>query len=799
MKSAFVKAVIRNVTRRPGRFLLLLAVSALGAAFFVGIKATADDMRLMADNYYKDTNLYDIHATGMIPDDVRTGDTEDSFLTYTADLFAIDNEDDRRLTRAHALPQGDDPSVNAVELLRGKMPENDTEMVCEEKFMRRLGLELGDTVTLESDGVLSGDTFTVVGTIRSPLYISADRGSSSLGDGHIECYIYLPADAFTLPYYTDLYITLRGTDTVNQLSDEYETLLDNAKDGVEAALDDTGAVYYLTTRGESSTYSAFTRDADRLEAIANVFPLIFYLVAALVALTSMTRMIEEHRTLIGLYKALGYSRFAVGMKYTLYALTAAGLGSVIGFSFGQVFFPNVIWSAYSALYSMSGFTTPHHVDLTSLSSAFSIGALLLVTVLTVRGTLRQRPALLMRPRPPAGGRRILLERVRPIWKRLSFTYKMTARNLFRYKKRLLMTIVGVMGCTALLMTGFGLRDSIGSIGSKQYGEIFTFDLQGVTKESGSSKVRELMEESIEEETGLTGLLWARQETVRLTTAKNSIEEDATLFVLSDPANDMVNLYDRKTGDKLTQTDEGVILTEKLAGRVGVKSGETMTLRDAENNPHTVKVLGICENYIGNFCYMTPGLYQMLWNDPENDTPAWNMFFAELSDQDGSEIAHSLLELPFVLRVGLSETMNTDIGDMVDVLDIVVVVLVLSAAALALVVLLSLTSITITERERELATLKVLGFFPGELAWYVYRENIILTLLGIIAGLFGGVLLHRYIIETIEVDLVSFARDIHPASFLYSAALTFVFAAAVNLIMNIRLKRIDMVGALKSVE
>lgn len=543
-------------------------------------------------------------------------------------------------------------------------------------------------------------------------------------------------------------------------------------------------------------FAGYAQDADRIAAIGLVFPLIFFLVAALVSLTNMTRMVEDDRNLIGLYKALGYGRFTIAAKYLLYAGLSTVIGIVVGIVVGQKLFPWIIFDAYGILYRLPDLVMPYNAAYSFWAAAGALICAVLPAFLVCQTELFSTPASLMRPRAPKEGKRILLERIPFIWKHINFSKKVTCRNIFRYKKRLLMTVVGIAGCTALIFTGFGLRDSIQSIISLQYDEIQKYDMQVSLNDDADEAGRAAVDEILAAQGA--GHIPFLQESVDVTNGQAL--KSATLLVPGDMERfgDFIDLRTRKGHTPLTLDDTGVVITEKLSMLLDVQAGDTVDLRDADNQVYTCRIAGITENYAMHYVYMSDALYtQLTGRQPVN-----NAILCQLSDtSEAAENALStrLLEQECVTSTSFNTGLRQNFSDMISSMDVVIVVLILSAAALAFIVLFSLITINIDERRRELATLKVLGFYDGETAMYIYRENIILTLLGILAGLVAGRLLEAFVVTTVEVDMVMFSRTVNWFNYLIAAAMTAVFALLVNLLMTRVIKKIDMVESMKSVE
>ena len=561
----------------------------------------------------------------------------------------------------------------------------------------------------------------------------------------------------------------------------------------EAQLKQLECKWYVQTRNNNSGYSDYQEDAEKVDAIAQVFPVFFVLIAALVCLTTMTRMVEEERSQIGTMKALGYGKGAVTVKYMAYAVLASLLGSAIGLTVGFQLFPRVITGAYTILYSMPDPVTPFRWDYAAACTAAAVLCTGVSAYAACRRSMQTRPAQLMRPRAPKNGKRVLLERIGFIWNRLSFTYKVTVRNILRYKKRGIMTIIGIAGCTALLLTGFGLRYSITSIAPKQYGEIFVYDAAAMLNEETENY--SALEQMLQEDTEISEHLFVMSRT--LDAGNNGIIKSMSLYVpkQAEGLEKYINLHETN-GKKLTLTNDGVIITEKLANMLELKEGGTVTVYRADGKEIPLKVTGIAENYAMHFIYISPELYQNSFGE----TAEFNMLLLNTAENCNHEtLSQRLIAGGDILGISYTADGAASFIDTMKSLDSIVWVLILSAGALAFIVMYNLVNINVNERLRELATIKVLGFYNKEVSAYIYRENNIAAFLGMLFGLVFGIFLERFVIVTAEVEAVMFATDISAECFLFSALLTIFFTVIVNITLHFRLKKINMVEALKSVE
>lgn len=558
--------------------------------------------------------------------------------------------------------------------------------------------------------------------------------------------------------------------------------------------------WYVYDRSTLIEYSGFGENAERLGAIGRVFPVLFFLVAALISLTSMTRMVEEQRTSIGTMKALGYGKGAIASKYIGYALLATAGGSILGVLVGEKILPYIIVYAYGILYQhLPQILVPYDWGYAAMASGAAMFCTIFATVMACYRELDAQPAVLMRPPTPKNGRRVLLERVGIIWRHLNFTWKSTIRNLMRYKKRFFMTIFGIGGCMALMLVGFGLKDSCYEIAELQYAEIQFYDGSVYLQEDITEEQQESLMEALDKEDQVTKYMEADMRNITLVKGKKERAAYECVFSEVEDIPQFVDFHDRKTKEKYLLSDEGVIVSEKTAKLLGAEAGDTVEIKDEENGNKKVRIAAICENYMGHYIYFTPSCYE----DVYGERPEYNSILFKVEDSctntEMEKIGRNVLKEEGALSVSYTHDIEKQLDDMLRSLNLVIVVLIISAGMLAFVVLYNLNTVNIAERKRELATLKVLGFYNNEVAEYVYRENILLTFLGAVVGAVLGKFLHLFIIETVEVDSAMFGRNINMPSFIYSLVLTVLFSLMINGVMYFKLKRIDMVESLKSIE
>ena len=587
------------------------------------------------------------------------------------------------------------------------------------------------------------------------------------------------------------------TDGEKQLTDAKQQIAD-AKAEIKKI---ENPKWYVQTREDALTeYQGYGDNADRMRSIGKVFPVLFFLVAALISLTTMTRMVEEQRVQIGTMKALGYGKAAIAGKYIGYALIATLGGSIFGVLAGEKILPFIIIYAYMILYKhLPAILVPYHMSYALQASGIAVACTLIATIASCYKELAAEPAELMSPAAPKQGKRILLERIGIIWKHLNFTWKSTVRNLIRYKKRFFMTIFGIGGCMALMVVGFGLKDCIYEIVSLQYEKVQFYDAATYMSDDISEENRQQLHDYLDQNADIKETIEARMQKTDVKSASG--KKTLYLMVPSDneKIEDFLSFHSRTNKDEVysLKKDE-VILTEKMASLLNVKVGDELTIEDEDRGDQTVTVGAICENYMSHYLYLSPEKYEELYGVPaEYNTIIYSV--KDGKDDQIEKIGTKLLSMDGVLNVSYTSSIEGRLDDMLRSLNLVIVVLIVSAGMLAFVVLYNLNNINITERQRELATLKVLGFYDGEVASYVYRENILLTIIGSVVGMVLGNLLHRYIILTVEVEEAMFGRQIHWQSYLYSFLFTVAFSLFVNWVMFYKLKKIDMVESLKSVE
>ena len=902
MKKSVFKDFIREIKGSLGRFFAIMAIVAIGVAFFAGITASSSDMKHSSDSYYDEYNMNDIRilsSIGLTADDMdeisKVDGVKAVYGANTQDVL-VNYDGKENVAHVSSIPVGkssdDDSYINQLRIKDGRLPENDKECVVKYEDTRK-SMQVGDVITFKSgteddiSDTFKDSEYTVVGIVYSPCYVSYDLGSSGIGNGHISYCIYVPDDEFKNDYYTEGYAIIDGAKELDTYSDEYKTMMDKYTDDIkgiskdrldirkqnikdeyakakeekreeilgtirqnvvdtitkhyetyypgmdvsamiepyvtpayekavlqfdfesvyaeydkmmeETLADSDDWEWYVLTRESSYSFRDYESSANRMKAIATVFPLFFIIVAGLVCLTTMTRMVEEQRGLIGTYKALGYGKGTIALKYVSYALAASLVGGIIGCIIGLRLFPYIIYDSWNIIYQLPSITYASHALLSVVAVLSLVLVTLIATLYSCYYELSEEPSVLMRPKAPKSGKKILLEHTF-IWKHMSFTRKVTMRNIFLYKKRFFMTVIGIAGCGALITAGFGIKDSVQSIIDNQYGQIIHYDdILVFNNNADTESIKNVADNIAKDEYYKDSLMdYAYTSDVKVSGQSDDYSTEITVVSNEQDYKDFVTFRSRKDKSELELTDSGVIITEKLAKDLSVKAGDTILIQDDNNKQVSVNVTGVMEMYINNYIFMTSDYFNQVFGY----TPDNNRILGKLTGDDETVQAaigdryltdSSVKSLTFV-KANISRFEN-----MIQSLDLVTWVLIISAGMLAFVVLYNLTNVNISERIREIATIKVLGFYDTEVGEYVYRENIILTLIGGVFGLLLGVALHSYIMTTIELDGVMFGTKINISSFLISYGITILFSLLINLIMYPSLKKIPMVESLKSVE
>lgn len=594
-----------------------------------------------------------------------------------------------------------------------------------------------------------------------------------------------------------------GEKELTEKKAEFETEIADAEkkliDAREELNDIEVAKWYIQDRTGNSAFNSYSQDTENIERIGEVFPIVFFIIATLISLTTMSRMVEEQRVQIGTLKALGYTKAQIMSKYVIYSLLASVVGGLLGATFGLYFFPSVIISMYQMMYELYNIVLEFNVYYTVLGVGIMALCIVGATIYTAYKELASTPAEMMRPKAPKAGKRVLLERIPFIWKRLNFTQKVTIRNMFRYKKRFLMTIIGIAGCTAMILAGFGLKDSVSNVMDFQYVDVYDYDMMIALKNTLTSEETKNLISDFENKEEIEACIpvYMSAEDVK----HNDLKQEAQIVVTNnqEELQKAIRLKDVKTGTKLNLTNDGVILSDKLAELTESKIGDEIILSDSDGNEYKAKVDGITEHYISHYVYMTEEFYNKTFQDIYEPNILLTQYQGELSEEVESKLSEELLLNSKVMAVTLTEYLMTMMDETLESLNLVVYVLIVSAGLLAFIVLYNLSNVNISERIRELATIKVLGFYDKEVYNYVTREIVLLTILGIMLGLVMGSFLSNFILGTCEIGMLRFKKIVLPPSYLYSSLITIVFTYIINFMTYFSLKKIDMIESLKSVE
>lgn len=764
------------------RFISILVIVLLGVGFFAGIKAVAPDMKNTLDDYFDNTNMYDVYITSNygVGDNIIEKLEENYDIEAGYNFDAITTKEEEYATKIISYDKNS--NMNIPKLIKGDMPKLDNEVVIDNDF--REEIKIGDKITIDSP-LVNNKTLTVTGYVESPLYISTERDSTSLLSGMIDYYLYMPVENIISPIKTAAYINLKTEES--RFSKDYEDLVKKAKKDIRKDLKEEkveGQTWYVLDIKSNAGFYQYDQDTERINNVAKVFPLVFFVVAVLICLTTMTRMVEEERGQIGTLKSLGYNDLAIMFKYILYASLATIIGSMIGVIIGYRLLPDLCFEMYKAAYRIGDIKLSYYSSLTFQGMMIALLCTLGATIYTCRKTLKEVPANLLRPIAPSPGKRVLLERINGIWKRLSFSYKVTLRNVFRYKKRFLMTIIGIAGCTGLILAGFGLKDGIEKMVPKQYEEVFNYQATiSLNEEATDETIKK-----IKENNKITDILRAQEETI--TIDNKDTNQSVTLIIPEKDPTGFINLQDRKTKEEYDLND-GLIITEKIANLLEVEEGDTLEFTGT--NSYKEKISHIAENYLFHYAYLSNSSYK---NDTYNSVLIKTK---EMSEEKEKKLANELKEIPGISSISFTSSTRHVFDDTMENFAYISLILIVSAGALAFVVLYNLSSVNISERKRELATIKVLGFYDKEVYQYINRENTILTIIGILLGLGVGNILTIYILKTCEIDTFMFDPTIAPLSYLYAILITASFAILVNIILYFSLKKIDMIESLKSVE
>ena len=819
MKTKLLKHIFMKIKDNYKRFLSLICMAFLGVGFYVGIQSSSPDMLKTLDNFYDENNVYDISVisnVGLTEDDLfklsKIKNVELAINIQEKDTY-LEIEENNYVVKLIEY----NSQMNNVHIKEGRLPKNNNEVSVDYSLLENNNLKLGDNITID------GKKYSIVGNVISPLYFSAERPNSNLGSGKVDYYIYVYNGSLDLEAYSNIYITVKGAKKHLTNSDSYKKLINNVKKDIDLIKDkqqdirydelysdiiETSEMYgisideskfikpkwYIYDRLDNTSYKELINASDNLKKIGNIFPIIFFAISVLVSLISMMRMIEEDRVENGTLKSLGYNSFHITLKYVIYSLLATTIGSSVGAIFGSYMIPNVIWNIYKKIFFIPKFIYLLKSDYNALGLWICILCICGTSVIVCIKNLREVPANLMRPKAPKSGKKILLERINFIWKKLKFSDKITIRNIFRYKSRVITTILGIAGCTSLILAGFGLKDSIKDVIDFQFNNIIKYDKMLMTNESINQIDIEkelLNDDKVENYTNVN--------TQNIKVLFNDEQHEVTMITPDDfnSISKSISLIDLKTNNIIDNIgDNSCIISEKTAKLLDIDVGDKISLLDNDNNKYDIKVSYIIKNYINQYLYINKNTYNNLFNNYKINSILISL---KEEDKNSKEFDKKYISNGYALTIVDIDDIKSSMSDMLSSIDSIVAILIIAAASLAFVVLYNLSNINISERKREIATLKVLGFYDSEVDSYITRENVILTIIGIILGLIGGVYLSYYLISTCEPQFVMFVRSVEIDSYIISALISLCFMVIVNIITHNSLIHINMVESLKNVE
>ncbi len=803
------KNTIRKLKHSFGRYFSLLIIVLIGIGFYAGIQSSVPSIKTLQNDYYNETNLMDLtvrSTLGLTENDLNVlkklssvKRAEGSFTTTV-----LTGED---AIKVHAITK----NVNKYKLEKGRIPQNENECLADSSFYK-----VGDTIEITSeDTPLTQTKFKVVGTIISPLYTGTNYGYTNIGSGKLHSYIYIPKNVFTEDVYTEIYILGNKEDDEVPYSRAYDDFLEDLTDEVEdiqkereeirlneikanlmnaaiaspnklAQIPNIESKWYITNRNSEVTgYSTLENQYFQVTTIATIIPLIFVSIVFLMTSNTMSRMINEERTEMGTFSSLGISNARIILNYLCYVLSGTIIGAIIGYLIGTFFIPPLVYNIFQ--FHIPRLEYYFDIKLFIACLVVAITLMIVVTLWNSYKELKQKPATLLRPASPKSGKTIFLEKIKLFWSKLSFSSKITTRNIFRYKKRVFMTLIGSAGCTCLIFLGFALKDSVNGVGNKQYGEIFKYDnmlvLNNSIKTIENTNIKDMIKNPLLFNQYSNDLKYKKDETL---SAYILIPNNLNTF------KNYFNLLDYKTGNTLKLNNDGVIITPKIADKLELEVGDNLTIQSINGKEKKVKIKGIAENYISNYIYISKDLYENLFNEEIT----YNMI---ASDNNKKTKAKDILNSGSVMTINFSDDLMESANKEIKGLNNIVVLIVIVSSMLALTVLYNLTSINISERQREIATLKVLGFTGRESNEYIYRETLVIVIIGIIVGLIIAVPLHRVITGFIEGDDMMFLKNVNALSFVFASMLTLIFALIMQVVTYFKLKKVDMIESLKSVE
>ena len=816
MKAIF-KMTGRTIRTYFTRFMAILLIVALSAGFFAGLKITTDAMLNTGESYLADQKFYDFRLFSTIGFDKADVEKFENIEgvevaegTYSVDALVRFN-DKVSPFKLHALTE----NTNLISLEAGRMPASNGECLADvDQYTED---DIGKTFTVadeNDDGIksqLEVTEFTIVGLCNSPLYLGLDRGTTTIGSGTVSTFIYAPEEAFSSEVFTEINLTLNESEEI--YSEEYDKLIDKhegeitalaeevVKERYEKLLAENHLTFemaealgleapssYVLTRNENAGFVSFENDTAIIGSVANIFPIFFIAIAILVCVTTMSRMVDEERTQIGTLKAMGFSKGAIMSKYLLYAAIATIVGWGIGYFVCTWALPKIFWLAYNEIYNFAPITYLFSGSLAILTLAISLISILGTTYISCRHELAEVPASLIRPRAGKVGKRVLLERIKPLWNRLSFLRKITVRNMFLYKRRMVMMLVGIGCCAGLLVTAFGVRDSMIDVGEIQFNQIQKYDIEASYGDDDGATVKE----SLDGVEGIDRYLGVRLDYVDL----NADKSMSSVHLLSFDNAEQVTEYWSflKDGENMTLPARGeVLISPKIAEKLSLSAGDTFEIRDADMRTGAVKVAGVFDNQIYDYVILSDETYRDLFGE-------WSSNMALIkTSTDNEEVAKQLTDINGITSVTQLATFERNVTGALDCLNYIIWLIVAFSGALAFIVIFNLTNINIAERRREIATVQVLGFYPKETESYVLKENLILSVIASILGLPLGKLFHMTVMSMVKIDMITFNDTVTPLSYLLAFAFSILFAVIVNHFMKRQINKVNMAESLKAVE
>ncbi|MBO5212204.1 MAG: ABC transporter permease [Clostridia bacterium] len=795
--------------------MAILLIVALSAGFFAGLKITKDAMVYTCDEYLDEYNFYDFRifstigfSKGDVAEFEALAEVNAAEGTVTLDaLVEVDGKD--QVIKLMAIPE----KLNLPSFVSGRMPQAENECLADaERFDES---DIGKKIIISSGNgqstlsLLENKEYTIVGLVDTPLYLGIDRGTAGIGNGSINSFLYLPKENFLMDFYTEINVSLREEAEI--YTDEYDNLVDDHKasitdlagrlsnDRYNAILSSMGASaellgfsapeVYVLTRSENAGYVSFENDTSIISGVANIFPIFFIMIAILVCITTMTRMVDEERTQIGVLKAMGYSNSKIMAKYLLYAGSATVLGWALGFFICTWILPKIFWFAYRALYGFTDLLYYFSLPLALITLAVSLAGILGSTYISCKRELYDSAANLIRPRSAKNGRRILLERISPLWKRLNFLQKVTLRNMFRYKRRLIMMIVGISCCTALVVTAFGIRDSMVDIGSLQYGNVQKYNIEASFDEENMTDI----EASLEKIDMVSSSLFVRSDKIEILGDKNMSSVNLLSFSDREAMTSFWDLHKKDEAVSLPKNSGEAVINNKIAEQMGLSAGDTIEIRCSDMKTYTLKIGGIFDNYIYNYVIISDQAYSELLGE-------WhpNMIMIN-TDGDIESTARALTDITGISSVSQLDIIKDNVNSALSCLNYIIWLVVAFSGALAFIVIYNLTNINLAERSREIATVEVLGFYPKETNSYILKENIILSVISSIIGLPLGWIFHKAVMSFVVIDTFAFNIHITLLSYVLSIVCTLSFAFIVNIFMRRHITKINMAESLKAVE